>query len=92
MKKLLSIAIVLCTMSCSIMGYSTPKYTIGMTEQEFVKLNKSPQKVLADNTGLSIYRTSNGLQSMYAFFAFDRGKLIRFEEGSNADDYKFIRL
>jgi len=74
------------------MGYSTPKYTIGMTEQEFTNLNKGSQKVLADSTGLSIYRTSNGLQSLYAFFAFDGGKLIRFEEGANADDYKFIRL
>lgn len=63
-----------------------------MTEKNFVEQNRSADKVMADGRGLSIYRTSNGLQSLYAFFAFDRGKLVRFEEGSNADDYKFMRL
>ena len=84
--------LVLSTMSCSIMGYGKPRYTLGMNEQEFVHQNKVAQKVTADDRGLTIYRTNNGLQSLYAFFVFDRGKLVRYEEAANSDDYKFIRL
>jgi hypothetical protein len=91
MKKLVLILIVLGTMGCHVLGYDRPKYSIGMSEQEFLKLNKS-EKVLADGRGITIYRTNNGMQSMYAFFAFDRGKLFRYEEGANGNDYKFMRL
>lgn len=91
MKKLVLILIVLGTMGCHVLGYDQPKYTIGMSEQEFLKLNK-PEKVLADDRGITIYRTSNGMQSMYAFFAFERGKLFRYEEGANVNDYKFMRF
>lgn len=62
-----------------------------MSEEEFLKLNK-PEKVLADDRGITIYRTNNGMQSMYAFFAFERGKLFRYEEGANVNDYKFMRF
>jgi len=91
MKKLVLIFLVLGTIGCSVMVYK-PKYNIGMTEQEFVNLNKRPEKVFADDLGITIYRTNNGMQSMYAFFVFEKSKLIRYEEGKDADDFRFIRL
>ncbi len=91
MKKLLLILIVLGTMGCSTMGYYRPKYSIGMTEQEFVTQNKSSEKVYVDNNNIVIYRTQNGFQSSFAFFVFKKGSLTKYEEGNSADDYKFMQ-
>lgn len=92
MKRLVLLFLVLGTMGCTVIINKKPKYNIGMTEQEFVALNKTPDKVFADDLGITIYRTSNGTQSMYAFFVFEKGKLIRYEEGKDLDDFRFIRL
>lgn len=92
MKTIVLIFLVLGTMGCSIMGYEKPKYEIGMYEKEFKQLNKAAAKVYADQRGMTIYRTNNGLQSLYAFFAFVNGKLVRYEEGAIANDYKLMRI
>lgn len=89
MKKLLLILVVLGTISCS--AYK-PSYTVGMSEIDFIQKNKVAKKVVADARGITIYRTRNGMQSMYAFFAFDKGKLFRYEDGANDYDYKFMGL
>jgi hypothetical protein len=92
MKKLVLILLVLGTMGCNVMGYDKAKYTIGMTEQEFVHLNKRIKKVYANDRKITIYRMYNGMQSAYGFFAFGSGKLIKYEEGNYLDDYKLMNL
>ena len=79
-------------MGCSVMGYRKPNYNMGMSEKEFVEANRPAERVFADEKGLVIYRTTNGLQSPFAFFAFAQGKLIRYEEVTLIDDYRFMRL
>jgi hypothetical protein len=90
MKRLLLIFVVLSTMSCSVMKYE-PKFTMGMTELEFRELNKAAIPVYGDDKGTKIYRTVN-LYGAYKFFVFDKEKLVKFEEGTQPDDYKYISL
>ncbi len=90
MKKLILIFLVLGTMSCNIMQYYEPKFSIGMTENEFKELNKGAVLVYGDQDDTVIYRTFNEYAKSYKFFAFSRHKLVKFEEGSYPDDYKFM--
>ncbi len=92
MKKLLLIFIVLGTMSCNIMQYGEPKFAIGMTEQEFKNSNKSALSVYGDEKEITIYRTYNQLLETCKFFVFSKGKLVKFEEGTAPDDFKYINL
>lgn len=69
-----------------------PKFTMGMTEQEFKNANKSAISVYGDNKGITIYKAYNELFRTFKFFVFSKDKLVKFEEGTFADDYKFIDL
>jgi hypothetical protein len=91
MKKLILILLVLGTMSCNVMKYE-PKFTIGMTELEFKQLNKSAMQVYGDEQNVHIYRTFNAYSTLFKFFVFSKEKLVKFEEGKELDDYKYISL
>lgn len=75
-------------MSCTVMQYE-PKFTIGMTALAFKQSNKSAMRVYGDDKGIEIYRTYNPL-GFYKFFVFSKEKLVKFEEGTLADDFKYI--
>ena len=92
MKRLLLILIVLGTMSCNVVQYYEPKFSLGMEEQEFKHFNKSAVQVYGDQNGSVIYRTYNTITESYKFFVFEKQKLIKFEEGTYADDYRLIRI
>lgn len=92
MKKLLFILIVLGMMSCNVVQYYEPKFTLGMEEQEFKRFNKSAVQVFGDQVGSAvIYRTYNQITESYKFFVFEKQKLVKFEEGTYPDDYRLIR-
>ena len=69
-------------MSCRLMRYE-PKFTIGMAEPEFKRLNKSAMQVYADDQDIDIYRTYNPY-GFYKFFGFSEAKLIKFKEGKHS--------
>ncbi|WAC39086.1 hypothetical protein [Pedobacter sp. SL55] len=93
MKKLLLVLIVLGTMSCNVVQYYEPKFSLGMEEQEFKRFNKSAVQVYGDqNSSAVIYRTYNHITEAYKFFVFEKQKLVKFEEGTYPDDHRFIRL
>lgn len=91
MKKILILICLAATMlSCNalIYGYQ-PQFTMGMSEREFVEANKGKQElVLATEDGNKVFRIFSTAVN-YKFFYFKNEKLVRFEEGSNPDDYKF---
>ena len=91
MKKLVLLLLVLGTMSCNVMQYYEPKFSIGMEEQEFKRFNKSAVQVYGDQKGDVIYRTYNNITQSYKFFVFEKQKLVKFEEGTYPDDYRLIR-
>ncbi len=91
MKKLLLLLVVLGTMSCNVVQYYEPKFSLGMEEQEFKRLNKSAVQVYGDQSGAVIYKTYNTITESYKFFVFEKQKLIRFEEGTYPDDYRYIQ-
>lgn len=91
MKKLVLLLLVLGTMSCNIMQYYEPKFSIGMEEHEFKRCNKSAVQVYGDQKGDVIYRTHNNITQSYKFFVFEKQKLVKFEEGTYPDDYRLIR-
>jgi hypothetical protein len=90
MKKLLFILIVLGTMSCNITQLYEPKFTLGMEETEFKNINRYATKVYGDQAGVVIYRTYNQYTESYKFFMFDKQKLVKFQEGTYKDDYRFL--
>ncbi|WP_443937840.1 hypothetical protein [Pedobacter sp. MW01-1-1] len=92
MKKLVLLLLVLGTISCNAYQYFEPKYTMGMQEQEFAKLNRDAIKVFGDESDVVIYRTINEATKQFKFFVFSKQKLIRFEESSQPDGYKWIQL
>jgi len=63
---------------------------MGMSEKDFKEKNKS-EMVFATEDGNRIFRTYNRLTE-YKFFFFKNGKLVRFENGTNPDDYKFSQF
>ncbi|MCJ0742478.1 hypothetical protein [Pedobacter montanisoli] len=92
MKKLLLIGLAACIMSCKVLGYGEPTFHIGMSETEFKQSNRYASYVYGDDTNTRIYRTFNQYQGAYKFFIFSKDKLVRFEEGSLPDDFKYMRL
>ncbi|MNJ97659.1 hypothetical protein D3C87_154120 [compost metagenome] len=93
MKKLLLLLLVLGTMSCNVVQYYEPKFTLGMEEQEFKRFNKSAVQVYGNQNDASVvYRTYNEITKAYKFFVFEKQKLVKFEEGSYPDDHKFMRM
>lgn len=93
MKKLVLLLLVLGTMSCNVMQYYEPKFTLGMEEQEFKRFNKGAVQVYGEkNNDTVIYRTFNQITNSYKFFVFEKQKLTKFEEGSYPDDHKFMRI
>lgn len=91
MKKLFLMCILATTLlSCKSFFYGVePTFTMGMAESEF-KLKNKPEMVSASEDGRRIYRTYNAL-TQYKFFVFKNDKLVRFENGTYPDDYKFLR-
>lgn len=79
------------TLSCKTFFYGVePTFTMGMSEREFVEKNK-PELVLATEEGDKVFRTFNPLTN-YKFFYFKNEKLVRFENGTHSEEYKFNRL
>ena len=79
MKKLLLLLLVLGTMSCNVVQYYEPKFSLGMEEQEFKHFNKSAVQVYGDQNGSVIYRTYNTITESYKFFVFEKqGILVPF--------------
>ncbi|UKT64436.1 hypothetical protein [Pedobacter mucosus] len=89
MKKFILIGLVSIMLSCKAFYGLEPTFTIGMSESDF-KLQNRSELVSAANDGTKIYRTYNAFTS-YKFFFFQKEKLVRFEKGTLADDYQFIR-
>jgi|GEM_PF-1757908 len=92
MKKLFLILIVLGTMSCNVTQYYEPKFTLGMSEEQFKKINKSAVRAYGDETGVLIYRTYNAITETFKFFRFSNQKLVQFGEGYYPDDYKLLPI
>ena len=93
MKKLLLLLLVLGTMSCNVVQYYEPKFTLGMEEGEFKRSNKSAVQVYGNQNDASVvYRTYNHITEAYKFFVFEKQKLVRFEEGTYPDDHRLMRL
>lgn len=92
MKKLVLILIVLSTMSCSVVQYYEPKFTLGMEEQDFKRANKSATQVYGDEKGVLVYRTYNHITETFKFFRFSNQKLVQFGEGIYPDDYKLLPM
>ncbi|MFZ4861066.1 hypothetical protein ACL9RF_02685 [Sphingobacterium sp. Mn56C] len=92
MKKVILIGLTLVMFSCKTLLYgSDPKFSLGMLETEFVNKNKnSVDLVFGDKSGINIYQSYNSLRGVYRFFVFQNEKLVRYETGSYADDYKLI--
>lgn len=88
MKKLVLMFLVLGTMSCNVVQYYEPKFTLGMTEQEFRHFNKSAVQVYGNQKGTVIYRTFNDYTKTFKFFRFSKEKLAQFEESIYPDDYR----
>ena len=93
MKKLLLMFLLAPTLvGCNAIQYYEPKFTIGMTKQEFKKLNGSAVQVYGDESDMLIYRTYNAMTENFKFFRFSKQKLVQFSEGVYADDYKLLSL
>ena len=91
MKKILlilSLAMMMLSCQSLIYGYQ-PVFTMGMSEKDFVEKNNNKQElVLATEDGNKVFRVYS-TATVYKFFYFKNEKLVRFEEGTNPDDYKF---
>lgn len=88
MKKSILICLALMSLSCNRFFYGAePTFTMGMSEKEFTEKNK-PLLVLATEDGNRVFRTYNALTN-YKFFYFKNEKLVRYENGTYPDDYKF---
>jgi len=93
MKKLLLMSLLAATlMGCNVIQHYEPKFSIGMTEQEFKNLNRSAVQVYGDERDILIYRTYNAMTENFKFFRFTKQKLVQFSEGTYADDYKLLSL
>jgi len=91
MKRLLFICLAMMMLSCQSLFYGVePTFTMGMTQEEFVANNK-PEMVLATEEGITVFRTYNPLTN-YKFFFFKNEKLVRFENGTDPNDYKWISV
>lgn len=93
MRKLLLMSLLAATLTgCNPIQYYEPKFSIGMTEQEFKNSNRSAVQVYGDEREMIIYRTYNALTENFKFFRFSKQKLVQFSEGTYADDYKLLPL
>ncbi|WP_131535881.1 hypothetical protein [Pedobacter nototheniae] len=91
MKKLILICLLAVAASgCKVIYGTDANFTIGMSESDFMTKNKATL-VSATENGDNIYRTFYQLTDRYKFFFFKKGKLVRFEEGINSDDFQYIR-
>lgn len=77
------------TLSCKTILYGKEiVFTMGMPEKEFKEKNRKAEMVYATDSGDRVYRTYNQLTD-YKFFFFRNEKLVRFEKGTQPDEYKF---
>ncbi|WP_025144504.1 hypothetical protein [Pedobacter jeongneungensis] len=96
MRKLILIGLVaIMAMGCKSRSYQESSITIGMPENEFKRVNRSAELMLASDDGTNIYRSISTTfipkPEPYTFFYFYQGKLSRFVKSDRIDDYKFIR-
>ncbi|MGN7986747.1 hypothetical protein ACTJKC_05360 [Pedobacter sp. 22226] len=96
MKNLILIGLMaIMAMGCKSRAYQESSIAIGMPENEFKRVNRSAELMLANDDGTKIYRiistTFIPKPEPYTFFYFYQGKLIRFIKSDRIDDYKFIR-
>ena len=71
-----------------LVACKAPMYTIGMTEQDFLKHNNV--MAVKQNQEVSIYKKVNypfGGAPIVKFFYFQYGKLVQMDEGERAVDY-----
>ncbi|WP_316804019.1 hypothetical protein [Pedobacter nototheniae] len=92
MKKLLLAGLAVFMLSCKTPAISP----IGTTETSFKQKNRTAELVSAVADGTSIYRVSRRTfdsvsTPFYSFYYFYHGKLVRYEQAAQPDDYKFIR-
>lgn len=90
MKKLLLIGLALVMLSCRAMVGFEPTFTMGMSESDFKKKNRPELVAANEEDGTKIYSTYHA-STNYKFFFFRNEKLVRFEKGIYADDYKAFR-
>lgn len=92
MKKLFLVGLAVVMLGCK-----TPAiFPIGTSETDFKKSNRSAELVSAVADGTSIYRvgrrTFDSISTpFYSFYYFYKGKLVRYEQSGDAEDYKFVR-
>lgn len=84
MKKFLIIALI------ALSSCSTARFTMGMSEQDFLKQNRGATLVEARGNAVAIYRlhTHNGRGVDTKFFYFSKGFLIGVDHGTPAPDIK----
>lgn len=94
MKKIILICLAVIALGCKSMSYQESSIRVGMSENEFKRVNRSAELMSVDNNGVNIYRIiSNSFipkAEPYSFFYFYEGKLTRFVKSDRIDDYKFI--
>lgn len=90
MKKLILIGLALVMLSCRAFVGFEPTFTMGMSESDFKKKNKPELVAANEEDGTRIYSTYYA-STNYKFFFFRNEKLVRFEKGIYADDYKSFR-
>lgn len=84
MKNLLLLAF-LCL---SFIACKAPQYSIGMTEQSFLKYNNV--SAVKQTEDISIYKKVNypfGAPAVVKFFYFRNGKLVQMDQGERSVDY-----
>ena len=91
MRKVLMICLLaVAAWGCNVTQHFEPKFSMGMSQQEFTNANRSAVRVYGDQYDVIIYRTENGITETFKFFRFSKDKLVQFGEGKHPDDYKLL--
>lgn len=90
MKNIILMALALTMLSCRAFVGFEPTFTMGMSESDFKKKNKPELVAANEEDATRIYSTYHA-STNYKFFFFRNEKLVRFEKGIYADDYKSFR-
>ena len=83
MKKLLTLlflSIIIFISSCSV------KYRIGMSESEFIQLNKNRVTSIKESATYTVYRQGDGTPGSTWFYYFVNGVLAEVNEGQRRSD------
>lgn len=86
MKKLLVLlflSIIIFLSSCSV------KYRIGMSQSEFIQLNKNRVRSITESASYTVYQQGNGTPGSTWFYYFVNGVLAEVNEGERRSDFIF---